>query len=213
VAWMYCMHSLGVVTTEDFPALVLRVFNGYLSLMRRLQEHYWLEPAGSHGVWGLDDYHFLPFLWGSAQLIGHKHIFPKSIRSSEIVEGFSREYMYLSCIQFVVRVKTGALVEHSPMLVDISGVKTWNKVNEGMIKMYKAEFLHRFPVMQHFIFGTFLPFKPEIHSEACHMDHEHPKDSAHTHSNGQFPTCCISRLPSAFAYPNTAPRPVLFGID
>lgn len=160
-AFLYCLSRLGVCNAEDAPALVAHVFDKYLKLMRKLQTTYWLEPAGSHGVWGLDDYQFLPFIWGASQLVGHPNIKPRSIHNTDVVSMFEEDYLYLQCITFIKQVKKGLLSETSPYINDISGVPTWQKVNSGLIKMYQVEVLGKLPIMQHFLFGTLLPPPPK----------------------------------------------------
>ncbi|TPX60246.1 hypothetical protein PhCBS80983_g01921 [Powellomyces hirtus] len=209
ITFLLCLRKLGHFTKADYPAIVLSVFWRYIGVMRGLQFTYWLEPAGSHGVWGLDDYHFLPFLFGASQLADHKHIRPKAIHDPDIIDEFSKDYMYLSCIKFINSVKTASLRWHSPMLDDISGVKTWAKISSGMIKMYNAEVLHKLPIMQHFLFGSIISFQGTAMPEHSHGDGDNrqkvsgeddPCGEGHVHAFGQeFPDCCGIRIPSAVA--------------
>jgi len=179
-------------------------------------------------VWGLDDYQFLPLIWGASQLIGHPSILPDHIRDMQIVEEHADNYLYLGCIRFIMKVcalylsvymatylsptlsppasvslvstslavtlplsvsfslsstalshyvstfpsphlltsfpftpnlyqmKSGVFAEHSPLLNDISAVPYWKKVNSGLLKMYYDDCLDKFPVTQHFLFGSLM---------------------------------------------------------
>ncbi len=47
---LYILCHEGVYGKEDLEAIVHQLFYKYLMLMRKLQQTYLLEPAGSHGV-------------------------------------------------------------------------------------------------------------------------------------------------------------------
>jgi serine/threonine-protein phosphatase 2A activator len=122
----------------------------YLTLIRRLIETYTLEPAGSHGVWGLDDNSFLPYIFGSAQLCppitevasgafeteqGATEVDgapdPNGVTKANIVDKERRTNMYFGAVGFIYDVKRGPFWEHSPYLFDISGVRGgWSKINK-----------------------------------------------------------------------------------
>lgn len=204
MCFLFGLTKYGALDIEkDARNIVLKVFIEYLDIMRKLETIYWLEPAGSHGVWGLDDYHFLPFLFGAFQLSPHRHLKPKSIHNEEVVEMFADRYLYFGCIAFIMSVKSETSLRwHSPMLDDISGVKKWSKVAEGMVKMYKAEVLGKLPIMQHFYFGDFLPC-PEGISLA--RGHVHDGDDAHDQCcddgtvHNTWGDCCGIKIPSLYA--------------
>lgn len=168
VIFFLCLFKLRLISESDCSQVVLRGFAEYINTMRRLQTDYLLEPAGSHGAWGLDDYHCLTFLFGSAQLCSQKNaaadggdggeaILPASIHDTDILSEGAADYLYLEGIKFIKFLKTGApFAETSPILNDISGLSDWKKICAGLLRMYQAEVLNKFPVVQHFLFGTIL---------------------------------------------------------
>lgn len=119
---------------RDEVPIVLRIFNKYFEIIRTLVITYNLEPAGSHGVWGLDDHFFLPYVFGSSQLsCTNVTVFPKDILDKNIVKQQKNENLYFSAISFINEVKHGPFYEHSPYLYDISGIEHWEKVNKVFI--------------------------------------------------------------------------------
>ena len=97
---------------------------------------------------------------GSSQLIRNERIRPDAIHDPIVLRDASDEYMYLDCIVFIKKaklvqrrtlmlnhltieiriqqVKRGNLGETSPLLNDISSVPTWDKINSGLLRMYKV---------------------------------------------------------------------------
>lgn len=150
--------------TDNFSGRdVLLIFDAYYKLVRKLILTYTLEPAGSHGVWGLDDHFHLAYILGSSQWSSDPKtpITPRDITNKELTHDYAETNLYCQAIDFIYRVKSGPFSEHSSMLYDIATtVRTWSKVQSGLIKMYSVEVLNKFPVVQHFWFGTgFYPWK------------------------------------------------------
>jgi hypothetical protein len=161
LCFLMCLYKIGVYTDEHFQAVVNKVFQAYIALCRKIQITYMLEPAGSHGVWGLDDFQHLPFIFGAGQLVGHEDWTPEVIHDMSFLEREMNDYMYFGCIQFIKSVKKGVpFGECSPILNDISAVPHWGKVAQGMIKMYQGEVLNKHPVIKHLKFGSLVVFEP-----------------------------------------------------
>lgn len=161
-AFLLCCYKIGIFCPDDLHDLGAIIFTKYTDVARKIIVKYSLEPAGSRGSWGLDDYFFLPFYWGSAQLLGQdsQDMFsPAAICDDQLIKLHMGSYMYFASISFITEMKGTPLSITAPLLYDISQLKSWSKINAGLLKMYQAEYLSSLPMMQHFLFGSILVFE------------------------------------------------------
>ncbi|KAF9034493.1 Phosphotyrosyl phosphatase activator [Hymenopellis radicata] len=164
--FLLCLTLLRFLTPSPAAerAVVLRVFTRYLRLCWRLQDTYSLEPAGSHGVWGLDDSCFLPYIFGSGQLRDQTAIPVNAVLKAPL----QKTNLYFMAIERIREVKRGPFHEHSSQLYSIAvGVPNWGKVNKGLFKMYEAEVLGKRVVVQHVPLGGLLEWGVQASSGAA----------------------------------------------
>jgi serine/threonine-protein phosphatase 2A activator len=186
ICFLFCLFKRNIVNESDFSGLILILFLNYWNFVKVIQKKFLLEPAGSLGAWGLDDYNFLPFLFGSSQLSSHDHLRPCSVRNPDVLKELSGSYLYVDAISNIIRAGI-PLAERSPILNDITASKTWNKVYMGLLKMYEKNVLGKIQVMQHFLFCRIIAFDaPNLLESKCNAILDDHGD------------CCGNRLPSIF---------------
>lgn len=133
------------------PTNVIIITQQYICIITTV----YVYTAGSKGAWGLDDYQFIIFYWGTSQLTS-TDIQTTGMLDINKVHNYAHDYLLFSGIEFIHKVKTGPFNEHSVMLYQISQTLSWNKANKGLYRMYNDEVLTKYPIIQHVLFGSIL---------------------------------------------------------
>ncbi|KAJ3428184.1 serine/threonine-protein phosphatase 2a activator [Anaeramoeba flamelloides] len=184
LAFLCCFYQLGLIEENDLVGLIYGVFQRYLLLVRKLQQTYTLEAAGTHGVWGLDDFQSLPFYFGSCQFYPKQEneneiekenenekqkekektckYSPSLIMDPEILKTMRGDYLLADAILYTRERKTGSFKVHSPKLAKVSKMEDWDEVHYYFLDMFLSGVLLKYPIVQHFYFGSILSFSDEI---------------------------------------------------
>lgn len=104
IMFLCALYKIQALTENDNLHTGLKIFNTYLIFVRRLQLTYRMEPAGSHGVWSMDDYQFIPFVWGAAQLAVNAPFEPHHFLEPDVIDRYKNDYYFIGCIDYILQV-------------------------------------------------------------------------------------------------------------
>ncbi|KAH8385494.1 hypothetical protein KR093_011242, partial [Drosophila rubida] len=158
--FMCGLFRIRVLQPADEPAAALLLFQRYLQLVRRLQLQFELSAAGFQGAYSLDDYQFVPYLWGAAQLCHTPPFTPRQLLLPAVYGQWQRHYLLAGCVGFVADSKEGSFATHSCQLWSITTLSSWTQVYRGLHNMYLKEVLNQFHMLRHMYFGQVMSFDP-----------------------------------------------------
>jgi serine/threonine-protein phosphatase 2A activator len=148
LAFLSSLFGAKVLSDSDAATVVFGAFWTYWDVVIAMLSQYRLEPAGTTGAWGLNDFVMLPFLFGSAQLVGQVDVTPANVVDAAVARQRKEENAYSKWIDFVHQTKSGAFEEHSRLLFSLTEMPSFVEINEGVMKMYEGEVMNKFCVFQ-----------------------------------------------------------------
>ncbi|KAH8925236.1 PTPA-domain-containing protein, partial [Atractiella rhizophila] len=188
IAYLACLDEAWENSEESKEFEMFRIFRRYIDICRKLQKTYNLEPAGSRGVYGLDDHQHLSYLFGSSQMLRSSTPSPRALLDRSVLSTFPPSLLFASSLQHVHSLKSNAAPfhEHSPVLYSaMTTVTGWPKMNTGLKRMYQKEVLEAWPVVQHFTFGPCLPWTRSRDSASGKKGEELPSSRPQNLTDGE----------------------------
>jgi serine/threonine-protein phosphatase 2A activator len=83
-----------------------------------------MEPAGTMGMWNLDNYQFAALILRAAQLSRGAWVKPNAIADPEMTKMLKKDYYLFACFAYIHQVKAGPFHDHSNKLWNIGGFPT-----------------------------------------------------------------------------------------
>lgn len=134
----FCYLCILYKTNQISINEVFETLKVYFRVVRSFIHKFNIEPAGSQGIWGIDDYQILPYLFGSSELFG----------SSRNILELDSKYCYVESLQ--------STKNKDSLVLSSFRNKRWVDINRVLLNMYDTQILNKQVITQHFIYSEYL---------------------------------------------------------
>ncbi|KAH8347441.1 hypothetical protein KR059_010731, partial [Drosophila kikkawai] len=145
-----------ILRARDTVAAALMLFYRYIHLVRRLIAIYNL-PISRNPRCAIEDYFFVPYLWGAAQLCLDAPFSPPQCDQPKAIESYRHDYMMVNLIENLPE-KSGPLSHNAFQLWCILSAPTWPEVYRGLERCYINHILSSFHTVENAIFWELMSF-------------------------------------------------------